>query len=202
MSTIKPFRAIRPTADKVADVVSHAVERYSSATIQNILASKPNSFLQVIYAARAQKENYTDQLHAIKNKFEEFKQKHIFENDTEPCYYVYKQVKDGQSHIGIIALASVEEYAKGIIKIHEQTLAEREKKLKEYLTVCDFNAEPVCLTHPFNQALHDFLYSKTQTTPIYNFSFDSIQHTVWKLSDTNDLNTISELFKGIPNLYI
>jgi uncharacterized protein (DUF1015 family) len=202
MSTIKPFRAIRPTADKVADVVSHAVERYSSSTIQSILASKPNSFLQVIYAARAQKENYTDQLHAIKNKFEEFRQKHIFENDAESCYYVYKQVKDGQSHIGIIALASVEEYEKGIIKIHEQTLAEREKKLKEYLTICDFNAEPVCLTHPYNKELHEFLTEKAKGTPLYDFQYDNIKHFVWKISDADGLKKISILYNTIPNLYI
>jgi len=202
MSTIKPFRAIRPAADKVEHVVSHAVERYSTGAIQHILANNPFSFLQVIYAGRAHKTTYTEQLHTIKNRFDEFRTEQILKKDTEPCFYVYKQIKDGRSHIGIIALASVEEYQKGIIKIHEQTLAEREEKLKEYLTVCDFNAEPVCLTHPFNQALHDFLYSKTQTTPVYNFSYDNIQHTVWKLSDVNDLNIISDLFKDIPNLYI
>ncbi|HTA81557.1 MAG TPA: DUF1015 family protein [Bacteroidia bacterium] len=202
MSTVKPFRAIRPAADKVEHVVSHAVERYSAATIQHILANNPFSFLQVIYAARTQKVTYTEQLHSIKNRFDEFRTNQILKKDTEPCFYVYKQVKDGRSHIGLMALASVEEYKKGIIKIHEQTLAEREEKLKEYLTVCDFNAEPVCLTHPFNEKLHDFLYSKTKGTSLYNFSYDTIHHTIWKLSDKNDIETISELFKSIPELYI
>lgn len=202
MSTIKPFCAIRPATDKVDKVASHAVERYSIATIQNILATNPVSFLQVIYSARAQKENYTDQLHAIKNKFEEFRSKNIFEQDTEPCYYVYRQVKEKSSHIGIIALASVDEYNKGIIKIHEQTLAEREKKLKEYLTICDFNAEPVCLTHPYNKHLHELLYSKTKGKPLYDFTSDNIQHSVWKVSESAELKKISELYSSMPNLYI
>jgi len=202
MSTIKPFCAIRPVPEKVEHVVSHAVERYSPKTIQSILSNNPLSFLQVIYAGKDKTSSYSEQLHAIKNKFNEFRNEHIFEKDKEPCYYVYKQIKNGRSHIGIIALASVEEYQKGIIKIHEQTLAEREEKLKEYLTVCDFNAEPVCLTHSFNKDLHDFLYSKTQNAPVYDFLYDNIHHTVWKLSNTSDLERISELFKTIPNLYI
>jgi len=202
MSTIKPFKAIRPVADKVARVASHAVERYSASTIQNIIASNPHSFLQVINAGRVYKENYTDQLHAIKSKFEEFRNNHVFEQDKEPCFYIYRQTKDGRSHIGIIALASVEEYEKGTIKIHEQTLAEREKKLKEYLTICDFNAEPVCLTHPYHNDLHLFLTERSKGVPLYNFEADNIQHTVWKVSDAEGLNKIESVFKTIPNLYI
>ncbi len=202
MSTIKPFKAIRPAADKVARVASHAVERYSATTIQNILQTNPFSFLQVINAGRAHKDNYTEQLHAIKNKFEEFKNTHIFEQDAEPCFYIYRQIKDGRSHTGIIALASVEEYEKGTIKIHEQTLAEREKKLKEYLTVCDFNAEPVCLTHPYHNDLHLFLAERSKDAPLYNFEADSIQHAVWKVSDSEGLNKIFTIFKTIPDLYI
>src|SRR6185312_16553836 len=123
MSTIKPFRAIRPVADKVEQVVSHAVERYSTTTIQDKLANNPFSFLQIIYSSRNYKGVYPEQLKAIKSKFEEFITEKIFQQDKEPCFYIYRQVKDNRSHLGIIALASVAEYRQGIIKIHEQTLA-------------------------------------------------------------------------------
>ncbi len=202
MSTIKPFKAIRPAADKVQHIVSHAVERYKASTIQHILANNPDSFLQVIYAAKTRKEIYSEQLHSIKNKFDEFRHNQLFKQDREPCFYVYRQVKDSISHVGIIALASVDEYEKGIIKIHEQTLAEREKKLKEYLTICDFNAEPVCLTHPYNKELHDFLLLKTKAAALYNFKADDIEHSIWKVSEADDLKKISGLFNNIPNLYI
>ncbi|HTB06730.1 MAG TPA: DUF1015 domain-containing protein [Bacteroidia bacterium] len=202
MSIIKPFKAIRPTADKVSHVVSHSVERYSQASIQQILANNPFSFLQVIYSGRINKGSYTEQLHTIKNKFTEFRNENIFEQDEKACFYIYRQIKDGRSHLGIIALASVDDYKNSVIKIHEQTLAEREEKLKEYLTVCDFNAEPVCLTHPYNKGLHDFLFSKSHTTPLYDFTYDHIKHSVWKVSDEKDIATTTEHFKSIPYLYI
>src|SRR6185312_15021136 len=202
MSIIKPFKAIRPSADKAEQVSSHSIERYSASTIQDILTKNPFSFLHVIYAGRDNKNGYHEQLKTIKAKFEDFINEGIFELEKQPCLYIYRQVKDGRSHLGIIALASVDEYKKGIIKIHEQTLAEREEKLKEYLSVCNFNAEPVCLTHPYNKELHDFLYSRTKTSPIYDFVYDNISHTVWQVSDKDGVDKIESYFNTIPHLYI
>jgi uncharacterized protein (DUF1015 family) len=202
MSIIKPFKAIRPSADKVSAVSSHSVERYSTQAIQDILSKNPFSFLQVIYAGRDSKKPYHEQLNLIKNRFNEFNEKNIFEKDAEPCFYIYRQVKDGRSHLGIIALASVEEYKKGIIRIHEQTLAEREEKLKEYLTVCDFNAEPVCLTHPYNKELDLFLKAESRNKPTYDFASDHIHHSIWKLSSKEGIEKIQNIFKNISYIYI
>lgn len=202
MSTIKPFRALRPPADQAAKVSSHSVERYSHSAIQDILSSNPISFLQVIYAGREAKNSYPEQLKNIKKRFDDFVARGIFEKETEPCLYIYRQVKDRRSHLGIIALASVEEYKKGIIKIHEQTLAEREEKLMEYLTVCDFNAEPVCLTHPYNKELDAYLKEQICNDPLYNFTVDHIHHSVWKVSDRHEIKRMESFFKNIPHLYI
>lgn len=63
--------------------------------------------------------------------------------DDVACYYLYRQVKEGNTYIGIIGCTSIDDYMSGVIKIHEQTLTQREEKLKDYLEVCEFNAEPV-----------------------------------------------------------
>jgi len=202
MSIIKPFKAIRPSADKAEQVSSHSIERYSASTIQDILTKNPFSFLHVIYAGRDNKNGYHEQLKTIKAKFEDFINEGIFELEKQPCLYIYRQVKDGRSHLGIIALASVDEYKKGIIKIHEQTLAEREEKLKEYLTICDFNAEPVCLTHPYSKELDDLLKKESHKKPLYNFTSQHIHHSVWKISETQEIKVIEDIFKNMPYLYI
>jgi uncharacterized protein (DUF1015 family) len=202
MSTIKPFCAIRPAADKAAKVASHSIERYSKATIEEILSGNPISFLQVIYSGKSVKGPYHEQLKAIKKKFDLFNAEKILQQDKKPCFYIYRQVKDKRSHLGIIALASVEDYKKGIIRIHEQTLAEREEKLKEYLTVCDFNAEPVCLTHPYNKELDKFLKAAAKGKPLYDFSADHIHHSIWQVNTKAGINSITKFFKKMPNLYI
>src|SRR6185312_14351614 len=157
MSIIKPFKAIRPSADKAEQVSSHSIERYSASTIQDILTKNPFSFLHVIYAGRDNKNGYHEQLKTIKAKFEDFINEGIFE---------------------------------------------REEKLKEYLTICDFNAEPVCLTHPYSKELDDLLKKESHKKPLYNFTSQHIHHSVWKISETQEIKVIEDIFKNMPYLYI
>jgi superfamily II DNA helicase RecQ len=84
-----------------------------------------------------------EQLLLIKEKYLYFKKKNYLIADAEPSYYLYQQEKWGRKYTGIIAAISIDDYFNGNIKLHEQTLTEKENKLKEYLEICDFNAEPV-----------------------------------------------------------
>lgn len=99
-------------------------------------------------------------------------------------------------------MASVEDYNNSSIKIHEQTLAQREEKLKEYLDVCEFNAEPVCLTYPHNKGLNEIMQAKIKGTPVYDYEMDEIRHSVWLANKPEEIESIQNLFKNIPAIYI
>jgi len=205
MSIINPFCALRPTPGKVAEVATHAVERYSKERINQILANNPVSFLHVINPESARwhaTQNTTEHLHSIKNKLREFISKKIFIRDASPCFYIYRQIKNGRHHIGIIGLASTDDYNNNFIKIHEQTLAQREEKLKEYLDACEFNAEPVCLTYPHNKGINEILLTKTKELPVYDYTTDEIRHSVWIIDKPGEVEQVQLLFKNVPYLYI
>lgn len=202
MCIINPFCALRPTPDKVAKVATHSVERYSKEEIKQVLAHNPISFLQIINPVDNPAQNHTERLHSIKNKLQEFVTEGIFIQDNTPCFYVYRQIKNGRHHVGIIGLASVDDYKSGKIKIHEQTLEQREEKLKEYLDVCEFNAEPVCLTYPHNKGLNELMQAKTKETPVYDYEIDGISHTLWIVDSKKEIERIHDLFKDIPAIYI
>ena len=135
MSVINPFPALRPATGKAANVATHSVERYSKEEIKQILASNPISFLHVINPVDLAAQHAPERYYTIKNKLQEFVSEKIFIREEKPCIYVYRQIKNGRHHTGFIGLASVDDYKNNIIKIHEQTLAQREEKLKEYLDV-------------------------------------------------------------------
>src|SRR6478735_6387935 len=152
MATVLPFKALRPANDKVHLVASRSLDLYNRADLKDKLAGNPFTFLHVINPdyddGIRTKPGSKERLSKVKQKFKDFVSNKILKRDEKPAYYIYRQIKDGHEYIGIIACTSIDDYMNGVIKIHEQTITTREEKLKEYLEVCEFNAEPVLFCYP------------------------------------------------------
>ena len=116
---------------------------------------------------------------------------------------MYKQYKGGFEYLGIIACTSIDDYLNGVIRIHEQTLTEREEKLKEYLEVCEFNAEPVLFCYPDNPKLEAILKRVSAGQAVYDFSTsDKVRHSLWPVSDVATVAEIQKEFSAMPAIYI
>jgi len=118
-----------------------------------------------------------------------------FLRDENPCYYLYRQIKEGNEFIGIIACTSIDDYINGVIKIHEQTLTTREEKLKDYLEVCEFNAEPVLFCYPNDEVIDAISCDTSKTRADYDFTTtDKVRHTVWVIDSKKQLNKLLSVF--------
>jgi uncharacterized protein (DUF1015 family) len=207
MAKVIPFKAIRPQNDKVHLVASRSVDGYNPAELRDKLSGNPYSFLHVINPdfedGIRTNPGSKERLLKVKNHFKKFIRKKVFLRDESPCYYLYRQIKDGNEFIGIIACTSIDDYMNGVIKIHEQTLTQREEKLKDYLEVCEFNAEPVLFCYP-NDSVIDSLSDEIATTrPDYDFTTaDKLRHTLWVISDKENVKLLMDRFATIPNIYI
>ncbi len=207
MATIKPFRAIRPTVDKVHLVASRSYISYNKRALEAKLASNPYSFIHIINPEfgkeKTAKPNSKELFLKIKKRFNEFVEEGIFIKDQSPNFYVYEQIKNGKSIIGIIALASAIDYGKGSIKKHEQTLTKRENLFCEYLRVCDIHAEPVLLSYPDHDWLKSFMENVKNERPEYDFSTTNrVRHRLWLVQKTEDISKIESSFKEVESLYI
>ncbi len=207
MATVIPFKAIRPQNDKVHLVASRSVDGYNPSELRDKLSGNPFSFLHVINPdfedGIRTKPGSKERLIKVKKHFKKFLQEKVFLRDKNPCYYLYRQIKDGNEFIGIIACTSIDDYMNGVIKIHEQTLTHREEKLKDYLDVCEFNAEPVLFCYP-NDSVIDNLSDEISTTrPDYDFTTaDKVRHTLWVIHHQKNVNLLRERFAAIPYIYI
>jgi len=207
MAKVIPFKAIRPQADKVHLVASRSVDAYNTSEIKDKLAANPYSFLHVINPdfedGIKTKPGSKERLFKVKARFKQFVNQQIFLREESPSYYLYRQIKNGNEFIGIIACTSIDDYMNGVIKIHEQTLTSREEKLKEYLDVCEFNAEPVLFCYPNDTIIDQISFSVTEQRPDYDFTTtDRVRHSVWVISNEQNVTTIAERFSKIPNIYI
>lgn len=208
MAIVKPFKAILPTKDKVHLVASRSVDSYNSFELRYKLQTNPYTFLKIIKPeyneTKKSKPNSPELLKKIKQKYAEFIEEGILEHNTNEAFYVYEQIKDKHSYTGIIGLSSIDDYTQGVIKIHEQTITDREEKLMHYLEVCDFNAEPVLICHPENDLINEAIAStKLNTAPYFDFSTaDKIRHKLWQVKDASLIKNIEKGFIEIGPVYI
>lgn len=206
MAKLKPFRAIRPTRDKAHLVATRPVYTYKNSVLKAKLESNPYSFIHIINPEFGEivktKPNSRERFENVKKEFDTFCREGILIQDEQEHLYLYQQTKDGHAYLGIIGGASVEEYKQDLIKKHEATLTSREAMFTEYLDVVGFNAEPVLLSYPHNEALEAIYAKIIQARPEFEFSTtDEIKHELWIL-DAAQTEAVLNAFEAISASYI
>ncbi|SHJ04740.1 DUF1015 domain-containing protein [Aquimarina spongiae] len=206
MAKIHPFKAIRPTRDKVSLVASRSYESYTAFERDSRMDYNPYSFLHIVNPGyKYQKEiSGEERYKLVRNRYLEFKEDEIFVQDETPCYYVYKIVnREQESFSGIVAAASTADYENNVIKIHEDTLQHRENTFKEYLKTVGFNAEPVLLTYPDNDTISDVISKKIQERAEFEFTTTYRDtHYLWKVEDPKSIEVLKDAFASIGTIYI
>ena len=207
MADIRPFKAYRATPDKVHLVATRAVDNYPKEDLRHKLSSNPFSFLHVINPdfsdGKRTKPGSTERLKKIKKRLLDFIREEVLIQEEKPAYYLYQQYKDGNVYTGIIGCSSVADYDNGTIKIHEHTLTEREEKLKQYLEICDFNAEPVLFAYENLPVVDDIVNVTILRNPMYDFTTtDRVRHKLWVISKTSAVAAIQKEFRKLNAVYI
>ncbi len=206
MAKIIPFKATRPTRDKVSLVAARSYESYSIEEREARLRDNPFSFLQIVNPGfKYQKQiSGKDRYDLVRNRFEEFKEDEVFIRDEKPSFYVYKIVnRDKLVFHGIVAAASVADYENDIIKKHEDTIEYRETIFKEYLKTVGFNAEAVLLTYPDNPKLKSIIDQVMVQRAEYEFTTTYRDtHYVWNVSDPELVKEIGRVFAKMSSIYI
>ena len=206
MPKLIPFNGIVPQKSIVEKVASKPYDKYSLKEVTEIVTNNEYSFLHIIQPELVKgKKNQPKTLENLKksrNKFESFLSEGVLEKKTKPGFYIYRQIKPDFTYTGIIANITAEDYRNGNIKIHEQTLAPKEEKLKDYLKTVAINAEPVMFTYP-HQAHIDNLVSRLVGNEKYaDFEKDGKQHQLWVIEQEDDINAIIASFEKIERVYV
>lgn len=206
VANVIPFRAVRPTRDKVHLVASRAFYTYKKSVLEAKLESNPYSFIHIINPefgeAEKSEPNSVERFSKVKKNYEGFKSDGIFLKEDSARYYIYRQTGPMGTFTGMVAGASVKDYQEGKIKIHENTLSDRENTFKVYLDVCGFHAEPVLLTYPDHPEIREILFSYVEERPEYEFTTtDCIKHELWLIPESEN-EKIQAYFAEIPSVYI
>ena len=206
MAKILPFRAVRPTRDKVGLVATRAYQFYDQEGRDHRMARNPFSFLHIINPGYKYQKEITgkQRFDLVRNRYQEFKEDGIFIQEKVPAFYVYKIIdRDNNVFCGIVAGASVADYEADIIKKHEETLEHRERLFKEYLETVGFNAEAVLLTYQDNNTISEVLKDVMNSRAEYEFTTTYRDtHYLWPVTDMVRIALLQNAFLAMDNLYI
>ncbi|MGL2966067.1 DUF1015 domain-containing protein [Flavobacterium sp. XGLA_31] len=205
MAKIIPFKAVRPTPDKVALVTCRNYDDYSSAELAAWLSFNPYSFLHVIHPAYmySQKITLDKRFKGVAHKYQDFKDDGVFMTEDQPVYFLYEIQTKTEIFTGIVAGTSIEDYKNNRIKKHEDTLQYRVEYFKDYLHQTGFNTEPVLITYPDNIQINEWIAKKKKDQPVYNYSTTNKEkHQLWKVESAEEIHWLTQQFEDIPELYI
>ena len=205
MAIFKPFKAVRPSRDKVGLFATRTYLSYSKKVLKDKLENNPYTFLQVLNPEFEKnkkiqtKKNYN----LIKEKYLEFLNDKIISKDKKSSFYIYQLTEKNINYTGIIGATSSQEYLDGTIKKHEKTISKREKLFSKYLSSTGFNADPVLLAYKSNKEIQKIISTAQKERAEYEFTTsDKITHRLWVISSKEEIQNISKKFKSIKSLYI
>ncbi|RKM58969.1 DUF1015 domain-containing protein [Butyrivibrio sp. XB500-5] len=208
MADIRPFKAYRPTKEKVGRVAALPYDVFSRKEALEYVKENPESFLAIdrpetqfepdhdMYAPEVYKKAH-DMLH-------EQMENGVFVQDEEKSYYIYEQTMNGRTQTGIVACASIDDYLNGVIKKHENTRADKEEDRIKHVYNCEAQTGPIFLCYRENKMLSDLINKvKEVDEPVYDFvSADDVKSRVWVIDDNEETDTISRIFATIDAVYI
>lgn len=208
MAIIKPFRAIRPVAEKAKKVAALPYDVMNSEEAREMVKGNPYSFLHVDKAEidlDCSIDIYDEKVYQkAKQNMDNMIKYGIMIQDEKPLFYIYNLTMNGKSQTGLVVCTAIDEYINNIIKKHELTRADKEEDRIRHVDVLNANTGPIFLAYHKNDAVKEVLQSvMTKEKAVYDFvSEDGIGHKVWLICDKKEIEKLIMLFDKVPSLYI
>ena len=209
MAVVLPFRALRPQPQLAGQVASLPYDVLNTQEARQAANGNPNSFLHITKS----EIDLSDETNPYDNSVYEtartnlsaFISREVLFRESKPCYYLYQLTMQGRSQTGIVALSSIDEYERDLIKKHEYTRPDKELDRIRHISVSGAQTGNVFLAYRAQSDIDELIANWTKVkSPVYDFTApDQIQHTIWVINDDPTIATITELFATkIPCTYI
>ena len=208
MAIIKPFKGICPPQNLVEKVASRPYDVLNSEEARTEADGNPMSLYHIIKPEIDFEPGTDEHLEKVYAKaaenFSKFRADGWLVQDKEEKYYVYAQTMNGKTQYGLVVCASVDDYINGNIKKHELTRRDKEEDRMKHVRVNNANIEPVFFAYPHHDELDEIVAIIVKGKPVYDFVApgDGFGHQFWIIEDLATIARITQLFAGIPSLYI
>ncbi|MFO0893827.1 MAG: DUF1015 family protein [Phycisphaerales bacterium] len=204
MFRIHPFAAWRPPHHRVAEVACDPYDVISTAEARTLAEGKPASFLRVIRPELEMADDVDPHSAPVYERasrnFKAFIDQGVLQQDQTPGFYVYRLAKGGRRQAGLVACVDVDDYRRGIIRVHEKTRPDKEEDRVQHILATRSHAEPVYLAFRDDEAIVSMMMADMNERPLYHFlGGDGVTHTLWHARDPE---AYRRAFARLPIVYV
>ena len=201
---LHPFCALRPTADRAAEVASVPYDVVNRSEAAERAAGNEHSFLHVVRAeidVPAEVDPYDDRVYAqARENFQKFIAQGVLVRDDEPALYLYRLIMGDHTQVGLVGCVHIDDYEHDLIKKHEKTRPDKENDRTRHILELDANAESVILAYRPDEALAGLIAAALDGAPLCDFeAADGVRHTLWRAPDAAAIVTA---FERVPAVYV
>jgi len=215
MAKIVPFRGIFYNREKIKEmswVVAPPYDVISGEAQQRYYEMSQYNVIRLILGKDFPGDNGANNRYTRAAQFfQRWLEEGILRRDDFPSIYVLEQEYELRSDMfgevetptgkvkiikrrGFIALAQLEDFSKGIVRPHEETMAEPKRDRLNLLRACRANFSLIFTTYEDPENRIDGLWEeKRDETPVIDLiNGENIRHRLWRIDDHKSVNWIVE----------
>jgi uncharacterized protein (DUF1015 family) len=123
--------------------------------------------------------------------------------EEKPSLYLYRLTWQGRSQTGLVALTSVDEYDRGLIKKHEHIRPAKMNDRANHIEHLQAQVGPVFSTFKQTGTIEQVFERITAAEPRTDFTaVDDVRHELWVVDDESEVAALVDAFAKLPCLYI
>ncbi|MBQ9002359.1 MAG: DUF1015 domain-containing protein, partial [Eggerthellaceae bacterium] len=206
MTTIRPFKAVRATAESAASVAALPYDVQNVAEAREIVAANPKSFLAIDEPV----VNFPpgtdpfDLLVYLKagSMLRDMKTRGDFTVDDQPSFYLYELTMDGRVQNGLVGCVAIDDYLNGIVKEHESTRVDKEVDRINHVRGCEAQTGPIFLAYHYDAELARLYDEAKAGEALFDFTADDgVRHRGFAMP-ADKAALIQERFDSLGRVYI
>jgi uncharacterized protein (DUF1015 family) len=202
---LRPFKALRPSPEKAAQVSAVPYDVVSRDEALELARGNELSFLHVSRPEidlDPSIDPHSEQVYQqARLALDRLRAEAPLVQETEPTLYLYRLRQGRHVQTGIAATYSVREYDEGGIAKHEKTRRDKEDDRTHHLLSLGAQTGPAYLAYRGLPEITERVTAHClREKPLFEFAApDGVTHTIWAVRDTEPF---VQAFKKVPRLYI
>jgi uncharacterized protein (DUF1015 family) len=204
---VRPFAALRPTAEQAAAVIAPPYDVVSTREARALAAERPHSFLHI---SRPEidlpdaSSPYSDDAYAQSARsFARLIDAGVLVREGAPSFYIYRMAAGGHTQTGIALAGSIRAYEQHRIRRHELTRPDKENDRVRNVATLNAQTGPVLLAYRADTALGSLVRAATRAAPLFSVPGpNDVVHTIWRVGAAADVERLAAALNALDALYI